>query len=128
MAKTVAPTDQAGGSARAHLSEAKTDALDAAHELRAAAEATVDELRSTASDVMEQARGKAAAAADQARSTAEHTAQAAREAGQQAIDRSKDLATTAQSEFTRAVRDHPIPAVVGALGVGLLIGFSLRRS
>ena len=132
MARTATSKQKSNGAAAAHigdhLTDAKSEALATAEALRRAAEAAVAEARGMASGAVDHAHTAAQSAAASAREAAGDMASQAQTAGQQAAKTTRTAAKTAHSEFTKAVRDHPGMAVAGAVGLGVLLGFALRRS
>jgi ElaB/YqjD/DUF883 family membrane-anchored ribosome-binding protein len=95
-----------------------------------AAESGQDHLKSAAGDLKEAAGAKtenirqaAEQKADELRRVAQDKVQELRGAGEKATSQAKSW----QAEGEAYVRDNPTKAVLVALGVGLLLGFLLRK-
>jgi ElaB/YqjD/DUF883 family membrane-anchored ribosome-binding protein len=95
-----------------------------------AAESGQDHLKSAASDLKEAAGAKienirqaAGQKADEFRGVAQDKVQELRGAAEKATSQAKSW----QAEGEAYVRDNPTKAVLVALGVGLLLGFLLRK-
>ena len=65
-------------------------------------------------------------AIDQARETVADLSGTAQERASDALARSREVAGTAQSELEETIRKHPLLAVAGAVGVGVLLGLAMR--
>jgi ElaB/YqjD/DUF883 family membrane-anchored ribosome-binding protein len=95
-----------------------------------AAKSGQDHLKSAAGDLTEAASAKvenirqeAGQKADELRGAAQDKAEELRGAGEKATSQAKSW----QAEGEAYVRDNPTTAVLVALGVGLLLGFLLRK-
>jgi ElaB/YqjD/DUF883 family membrane-anchored ribosome-binding protein len=94
----------------------KDNLKDAAGDLKEAAKAKVEDFRQAAGQKADELRGAAQSRAQELRDAAESTWS----------DASSE-AKSWQAEGEAFVRDNPSKAVLIALGVGLLLGFMLRK-
>jgi ElaB/YqjD/DUF883 family membrane-anchored ribosome-binding protein len=106
----------------------------AAHDLRAAAEGKMKDLAEQALAVKERALEGAAhlreittEKAREARAVATEKAAHLREAAQEQWDDTRERAREWHTQAEDYVREHPTKCVLGALGVGFLIGLIARR-
>ncbi|MEO1138169.1 MAG: hypothetical protein AAFW87_01825 [Pseudomonadota bacterium] len=58
---------------------------------------------------------------------ADHVADA-QDAGKKALDAGRDSVTAAHQTFGDAVRRNPTTAILGAVGLGVLLGLALRKN
>ena len=73
------------------------------------------------------ARETAEATIETVRGSAQDTIEKVQETGQQVYDDGSQMVSKAQSELNRTVRNNPTVAMLGALGVGVLIGLALKQ-
>ena len=66
-------------------------------------------------------------ALETARDTGQEALNKAHQAGQQLYDGGSDMMRSAHSGFDQAVRRNPTAAVLGAIGLGVLIGFAFKQ-
>lgn len=104
------------GSFRAGLENSKNQVINAADELRTAAEAKARELRSTAENK-----------ANELRDRAQHAYGDARERVEQAYGDARERARTLQEDGEQYVRDNPTRAIATALAAGFVLGLVFRR-
>jgi ElaB/YqjD/DUF883 family membrane-anchored ribosome-binding protein len=95
----------------------------AAHDLRAAAEGKIKDFADQAAVVKERAMESAAHLRDMTAEKAAHLRDVAQEQWDDTRERAREWHTQAE-EY---VREHPTKCVLGALGVGFLIGLIARR-
>lgn len=100
---------------------------EAAHDLRVAATAQARQLVGVASDKASALKGTAVEKASQfkaaASEKASHFKEVATERWQDTRAKAKDMHITAEDY----IRENPTKCVLGALGVGVLIGLIIRR-
>lgn len=73
-------------------------------------------------------RAKAGARLEEVRDKATETTQAVREAAGEHLARGQDLVAEAQGELNTMVRRNPGMALLGAAGLGLLVGLAIGNA
>jgi len=81
----------------------------------------------TAQQYAGEAREKATQTAEQLRDQAQHYAGQVRDQAQQVASQVRDQAQRAYSESDQYVRQNPWTVVLGAAGLGLLVGYALAQ-
>ena len=86
------------------------------------ADVTADHETSKAAEIAEAVKARAVAGQEKVRDVASQVA----ETGSDLAGRGKDQMYAAQEAFDDVVRRNPTTAVLGAIGIGVLLGMALR--
>ncbi|MEM7012461.1 MAG: hypothetical protein AAF585_13370 [Verrucomicrobiota bacterium] len=108
-------------------STSKSNALQAAEELRAAAGAKAQQLKDAAESRAKQIREAAEERADQFKDVAEKGADQLKDVAGPAFEEAIDRAKEVQVELEEYVRANPTKAILTTFGIGIFIGMILRR-
>lgn len=118
------PSSDAGfGSAHDPFGAAKASAMKAAEELRAAAAQKATELRQAAEQRAQQFKSAAEQKAEEFREKAHEF----RSYADDTIDGARQRYETFMADAERVTREKPRQALLTAFGIGVLIGFLMRR-
>lgn len=129
------PSSDAGfGSAHDPFGAAKASAMKAAEELRAAAAQKATELRQAAEQRVQQFKSAAEQKAEEFKTAAGQKAGELREKAHEfrsyaddTIDGARQRYETFMTDAERVTREKPRQALLTAFGIGVVIGFLLRR-
>ena len=110
-----------------YLQSSKTHALQAAEELKAAAALKAQQLREAAGQGAVRLKESATETTKKLRETAEERAVRAREFANHQWQSARGHAKDWQEQGEIYIRENPTKAVLGALGIGFVLGLIFRR-
>lgn len=105
----------------------KSQALQAAEELRAAAGAKAQQLKTSAEKRAKQLKDAAEERAGKIKDAAGRSAEQIKEVAGPALEDALERAKELREEVEAYVRANPTKAVLASLGIGFVIGLILRR-